>query len=65
MKGLRNGISIFLSSGYCVGTVVAMILSAILPEDVGVNMGRDGDSQEIEKSKDKLEDNTKLAQIKI
>jgi hypothetical protein len=60
MKGLRNGISIFLSSGYCVGTVVAMILSAILPEDVGVNMGRDGDFQEIEKSKDKLDEETKL-----
>jgi NCS2 family nucleobase:cation symporter-2 len=23
MKGIRNGLSIFLSSGYCVGTIVA------------------------------------------
>jgi uric acid-xanthine permease len=38
MKGLRNGLSIFLSTGYCVGTVVAMLLNAILPEDAGVNM---------------------------
>jgi uric acid-xanthine permease len=56
MKGLRNGVSIFLSSGYCVGTVVAMILNGILPEDVGVNIGRDedvpenGHDTEIEKS---------------
>lgn len=33
MKGLRNGVSIFLSTGYCVGTVVAMLLHFILPED--------------------------------
>lgn len=32
-KGLRNGISIFLSTGYCIGTVVALILNGILPED--------------------------------
>jgi NCS2 family nucleobase:cation symporter-2 len=38
MKGLRNGASIFLSTGYCVGTVVAMFLNAILPEDGGVVM---------------------------
>ena len=35
-KGIRNGISIFLSTGYCVGTVVAMLLNFILPEDPGV-----------------------------
>jgi uric acid-xanthine permease len=39
MKGIRNGVSIFLSTGYCVGTVIAMFLNAILPEDAGVNMG--------------------------
>jgi uric acid-xanthine permease len=38
MKGVRNGVSIFLSTGYCVGTVVAMLLNAILPVDAGVNM---------------------------
>jgi uric acid-xanthine permease len=59
MKGLRNGISIFLSHGYCVGTVVAMILNAILPEDVGVNMGTDGDAQVIEKSLDDVDEETK------
>jgi uric acid-xanthine permease len=46
MKGLRNGVSIFLSHGYCVGTVVAMVLNTILPEDVGVNIGRDEDVPE-------------------
>ncbi|CAJ1951324.1 unnamed protein product [Cylindrotheca closterium] len=36
MKGLRNGVSIFLSTGYCVGTVVAMILNGILPADAEI-----------------------------
>lgn len=34
--GLRNGLSIFLSTGYCVGTVTAMLLNALLPADPGV-----------------------------
>lgn len=38
MKGVRNGASIFLSTGYCVGTVIAMLLTFILPEDAGVEM---------------------------
>lgn len=38
MKGLRNGVSIFLSTGYCIGTVIAMLLNAVLPEDAGVEM---------------------------
>lgn len=33
MKGLRNGIVIFLSTGYCIGSVTAIILYTILPED--------------------------------
>merc|ERR1711862_254438 len=33
MKGLRNAVSIFLSTGYCVGSVVAIILNLILPDD--------------------------------
>lgn len=33
MKGFRNGVSIFLSTGYCIGSVIAIILNAILPED--------------------------------
>ena len=33
MKGLRNAVSIFLSTGYCVGSIVAIILNAILPDD--------------------------------
>jgi uracil-xanthine permease len=37
MKGVRNGVSIFLSTGYCIGTVVAMILNSILPEDTPVS----------------------------
>jgi xanthine/uracil permease len=36
LKGIRNGVSIFLSTGYCVGTVIAMILNCLLPEDAGV-----------------------------
>ena len=35
-KGIRNGISIFMSTGYCIGTVAAMLLNFILPEDAGV-----------------------------
>lgn len=35
-KGIRNGISIFLSTGYCVGTVVALLLNWILPDDMEV-----------------------------
>jgi len=41
-KGVRNGISIFLSTGYCVGTVIAMLLNAILPEDAAVNYTEHG-----------------------
>jgi uric acid-xanthine permease len=33
MQGLRNGVAIFLSTGYCVGTIVAMLLNFILPND--------------------------------
>ncbi len=33
MKGLRNAVSIFLSTGYCIGSVLAIILNAILPDD--------------------------------
>lgn len=33
MKGFRNGVSIFLSTGYCIGSVIAIFLNIILPED--------------------------------
>lgn len=36
MKGLRNGVVIFLSTGYCIGTVTAMLLNAIIPSDAEV-----------------------------
>jgi hypothetical protein len=36
LKGLRNGIAIFLSTGYCIGTVVAILLNMILPQDAQV-----------------------------
>jgi uric acid-xanthine permease len=36
MKGTRNGVSIFLSTGCCVGTVIAMLLNGLLPKDAGV-----------------------------
>ena len=49
VKGLRNGVSIFLSTGYCVGTVVAMLLNFILPEDAGVNVaGVEDDEDEVD-----------------
>jgi NCS2 family nucleobase:cation symporter-2 len=35
-KGVRNAISIFMSTGYCVGTIVALLLDAILPADAEV-----------------------------
>jgi xanthine/uracil permease len=41
LTGLRNGVAIFLSTGYCVGTVFAMILNGILPEDVHVSYMED------------------------
>jgi uric acid-xanthine permease len=61
LKGVRDGVSIFLSTGYCVGTVVAMILNLILPEDAGVNrpvgeknLGSD-DSEEADGTPEKVE----------
>ena len=33
MKGLRNAVSIFLSTGYCIGSVIAIFLNLILPSD--------------------------------
>lgn len=43
MQGVRDGVSIFLSTGYCVGTVIAMLLNSVLPEDAGVAYADDGD----------------------
>lgn len=43
MQGVRNGISIFLSTGYCIGTVIAMLLNTILPADVPVAYADDED----------------------
>lgn len=50
MKGVRNGISIFLSTGYCVGTVIAMILNAILPEDLALSYAKEyvGEAEDLE-----------------
>jgi len=36
LKGVRNGVSIFLSTGYCIGTMTAIVLNTILPEDAAV-----------------------------
>lgn len=38
LKGIRNGVSIFMSTGYCVGTVIAIVLNFILPTDAGIMM---------------------------
>jgi uric acid-xanthine permease len=51
MKGLRNGVSIFLSTGYCIGTVIAMILNFILPDDAGI-VTLDGDKSSQTKATD-------------
>jgi len=59
-KGVRNGISIFMSTGYCIGTVVAMLLNAILPEDAAVNYNADADiTQKPEKMGD-LDDSDEI-----
>jgi NCS2 family nucleobase:cation symporter-2 len=50
LKGVRNGASIFLSTGYCVGTVVAMTLNFILPADAGVNMVTEDETKKLESS---------------
>jgi xanthine/uracil permease len=62
LKGVRNGVSIFLSTGYCVGTVFAMILNAILPSDGEICYSEDGtmrtkklDEADIEESKADIE----------
>jgi hypothetical protein len=56
MKGVRNGVSIFLSTGYCIGTVLAVLLNLILPADSGVDMGDGrvvGAESELNKTKHK------------
>ena len=50
MKGVRNGVSIFLSTGYCIGTVFAMILNALLPEDAGVHIPGKDDDEDVDKT---------------
>eukprot|EP00970_Alexandrium_tamarense_P006482 scaffold1104_cov278-Alexandrium_tamarense.AAC.5 len=41
MKGVRNGVSIFLSTGYCVGTAIAVLLNMILPVDADIAYAKD------------------------
>jgi len=40
LQGFRNGVSIFLSTGYCVGAVIAILLNGILPHDPPVEERR-------------------------
>lgn len=49
LKGVRNGVSIFLSTGYCVGTVIAMILNVILPADLELSYNKEyiGEAEDI------------------
>jgi hypothetical protein len=58
VKGIRNGVSIFLSTGYCSGTVLAVLLNMILPADSGVDMG-DGRVVGAESEKVTANDNKK------
>ena len=67
VKGLRNGVSIFMSTGYCVGTVVAMFLNALLPEDAGVNMpGRDKEDHADDEAEElaPVDETNKTAKVK-
>mmetsp|Transcript_310 Transcript_310/g.699 ORF Transcript_310/g.699 Transcript_310/m.699 type:complete len:200 (-) Transcript_310:155-754(-) len=50
MKGLRNGISIFLSTGYCIGSVTAMFLNAILPCDSEMSFVEAAPAEEAEEA---------------
>jgi xanthine/uracil permease len=61
LQGVRNGISIFLSTGYCIGTIIAMLLNAILPEDAvisylsdNVDRGEDDDDLALKPEKEEL-----------
>eukprot|EP00978_Attheya_sp_CCMP212_P045334 scaffold342680_cov57-Attheya_sp.AAC.1 len=59
LKGLRNGVSIFLSTGYCVGTVMAILLDQILPNDATVvfaSSTHHGDDEGVDDLKMKVED---------
>lgn len=58
LKGVRDGVSIFLSTGYCIGTVVAMLLNFILPEDVPISKAKveDTDDEKEKKSNDDSEE---------
>jgi xanthine/uracil permease len=47
LKGVRDGVSIFLSTGYCVGTIIAMLLNGLLPNDAGVAYSADFHSKYI------------------
>lgn len=49
MKGLRNGVSIFLSTGYCIGSVAAMVLNTILPCDTELAYAEAATEEEVEK----------------
>lgn len=46
LQGLRDGVSLFLSTGYCVGTVIAMILNFILPADVPISKAFESDDED-------------------
>lgn len=48
MKGIRNGVCIFLSTGYCVGTVIAMILNALLPDDMEIAYAKEYISEDMD-----------------
>jgi len=62
MKSLRNGVSIFLSTGYCVGSVSAMVLNLILPCDAEISYSAakdvedDSDEADVEKPAADAED---------
>lgn len=50
MKGLRNGVSIFLSTGYCIGTIICMILNFIIPSDASAALKDNTESLGVKKS---------------
>jgi len=50
MRGIRNGTSLFLSTGYCVGTVIAIVLNTVIPVVETDSGDDDSDSGDIEHS---------------
>jgi hypothetical protein len=65
LKGVRNGVSIFLSTGYCIGTVMAMLLNFIIPEDADAIADKSAPEEEEDDLALKTEEPTEQNKEKI